>query len=183
MRLSLAAQYQRNPLVFIRSDERQGAVIGRRFSSHLGIAYGLTDNLELALQLPVILSQRVMIWPPRDRPVSGTVLGTPLLQGQLVLARQSPSALGDIGLNLGSVAARREQHGLSQDPGPGWPLNAGVGFGHDFGSLLPDRAPRRAGGPSAREALNYTPRSSTRWAATSPWASPPARWATGCAAR
>src|SRR4051812_38413481 len=57
LRLSLAAQYQRNPLVFVRSDVRQGEVIGRRLSSHLGVAYGLTDSVELALQLPMILSQ------------------------------------------------------------------------------------------------------------------------------
>ena len=32
LRLLVAAQYQRNPLVFVRNDVRQGAVIGRRFS-------------------------------------------------------------------------------------------------------------------------------------------------------
>src|SRR5689334_19170090 len=51
LRLTLAAQYQRNPLVFMVNGERQGAVIGRRFSSHLGVAYGLSDSVELALQL------------------------------------------------------------------------------------------------------------------------------------
>ena len=35
----------------LMSDQRQGAVVGRRFSSHLGVAYGLSDSVELALQL------------------------------------------------------------------------------------------------------------------------------------
>jgi OOP family OmpA-OmpF porin len=137
LRLSLAAQYQRNPLVFVRSDVRQGAVIGRRFSSHLGLAYGLTDSIELALQLPVILSQAGDELSSQGiSPVSGTVLGAPMLQGRFVLARQSPTALGDIGLNLALSLPFGSSSGLAQDPGAGLAFNAGAGFGHDFGSLL-----------------------------------------------
>jgi len=159
LRLSLAAQYQRNPLVFVRSDVRQGAVIGRRLSSHLGVAYGLTDDVELALQLPVILTQAGDDLSSQGiSPVSGTVLGAPLLQGRFVLARQSPSALGDIGLNLALSLPFGSSNGLSQDPGAGLAFNAGVGFGHDFGSLL--RVGAEAGAVvRRRERLSdYTPR-------------------------
>jgi OmpA-OmpF porin, OOP family len=137
LRLSLAAQYQRNPLVFVVNGERQGAVVGRRFSSHLGVAYGLTDSVELALQLPVVLSQAGDDLTSQGiSPVSGTVLGAPTLQGRFVLARQSPSALGDIGLNLGLALPFGSNTGLSQDPGAGLAFNAGVGFGREFGSLF-----------------------------------------------
>src|SRR5512140_2785674 len=46
LRLSLAAQYQRNPLVFFRDEVRQGAVVGSRISGHLSAAYGLSDSVE-----------------------------------------------------------------------------------------------------------------------------------------
>ena len=137
LRLLVAAQYQRNPLVFVRNDVRQGAVIGRRFSGHLGAAYGLSDDIELALQLPVILKQKGDDLSSEGiAPVSGTVLGAPLLQGRFVLARQSPTALGDIGLNLGLSLPIGSSAGLAQDPGPGLAFNASLGFGHEFGSLL-----------------------------------------------
>src|SRR5512140_1580793 len=58
LRRSLAAQYQRNPLLLVRGDVTQGAVVGRRFRGHLGVAYGLTGDVELAPQLPMILSQQ-----------------------------------------------------------------------------------------------------------------------------
>lgn len=137
LRLLLAAQYQHDPLVFVRSDVRQGAVIGRRLSSHLGVAYGLTDGVELALQLPVILSQAGDDLSSQGiAPVAGTVLGAPVLQSRFVLARQSPSALGDLGLNLGLSLPFGSSSGLAQDPGTGLAFNASAGFGRDFGSLL-----------------------------------------------
>ncbi len=137
LRLSLAAQYQRNPLVFMVEGERQGAVIGRRLSTHLGLAYAFTDNVELALQLPVILSQAGDDLSSQGiAPVSGTAMGAPTLQSRFVLARQSPSSLADVGLNLGLALPFGSNTGLSQDPGAGLAFNAGAGFGHDFGSLL-----------------------------------------------
>jgi outer membrane protein OmpA-like peptidoglycan-associated protein len=137
LRLLLAVQYQRDPLVFVRSGVRQGAVIGRRFSSHFSVAYGLTRSVELALQLPVILSQAGDDLSAEGiAPVSGTVLGAPMLQGRFVLARQSPSAVGDLGLNLGVALPFGSRGGLSRDPGAGLALNAGAGFGRNFGSLL-----------------------------------------------
>ncbi|WNG26068.1 OmpA family protein [Cystobacter fuscus] len=137
LRLFLAGQYQHKPLVFVRNDEIQGSVVGRRWSAHLGVAYGLTDSVELALQLPVILSQGGDDLSGLGiAPVSGTVLGAPVLQGRFVLARQSDSALGDIGLNLGLLLPLGSSTGLTQDPGAGFAFNAGIGFGHNFGSLL-----------------------------------------------
>ncbi|HZI08723.1 MAG TPA: hypothetical protein VEZ71_32195, partial [Archangium sp.] len=137
LRLSLAAQYQHDPLVLMVNGVRQGAVIGPRLSSHLGVAYGLNDSIELALQLPVVLMQMGDDLTSHGiAPVSGTVLGAPLLQGRFVLARQSPSALGDIGLNLGLTLPLGSKEGLSRDPGPGLAFTAGAGFGRDFGSFL-----------------------------------------------
>jgi outer membrane protein OmpA-like peptidoglycan-associated protein len=137
LRLSLAAQYQRDPLVFMRGGERQGSVISRRLSSHLGVAYGLTDGVELALQLPVILSQvGDDLSSLGIAPVARAGLGAPALQGRFVLMRQSPTSLGDLGLNLGLTLPLGSSSGLAQDPGMGLAANASVGFGHDFGSLL-----------------------------------------------
>jgi len=137
LRLSLAAQYQQDPLVFVVGGVRQGAVIGPRLSSHLAAAYGLTDNVELALQLPVVLTQGGDDLSSQGiAPVSGTVLGAPVLQGRFVLARQSPSALVDVGLNLSLALPLGGSTGLARDPGAGLAFNAGAGFGRDFGSLL-----------------------------------------------
>lgn len=137
LRLSLAAQYQHDPLVFMVNGVRQGAVIGPRLSSHLGVAYGLNDSVELALQLPVVLMQVGDDLSSHGiAPIAGTVLGAPLLQGRFVLARQSPSAVGDIGLNLGLTLPLGSKSGLAQDPGPGLAFTAGAGFGRDFGSFL-----------------------------------------------
>lgn len=137
LRLSLAAQYQHEPLVFMVEGVRQGAVIGPRLSSHLAVAYGLTDDLEVALQLPVVLAQVGDDLAAQGiAPVSGTVLGAPVLQGRFVLARQSPSSLADVGLNASLSLPFGSKTGLAQDPGPGLAFNAGVGFGHDFGSLF-----------------------------------------------
>jgi OOP family OmpA-OmpF porin len=159
LRLSLAAQYQRNPLVLVMSDERQGAVVGRRFSSHLGVAYGLSDSVELALQLPVILSQKGDDLSSRGiSSISGTVMGAPVLQGRFVLARQSPTSLGDIGLNLGLALPLGSNTGLSQDPGAGLAFNAGAGFGHDFGSLFRLGAEVGAVVRKRERLSNYAPR-------------------------
>ena len=137
LRLSLAAQYQHDPLVFMRSDVRQGAVIGRRLSSHLGVAYGLSEDVELALQLPVILSQAGDDLSSHGiAPVAGTVLGAPALQSRFVLARQSPSTAGDLGLNLGLALPFGSSSGLAQDPGMGLAFNASAGFGRNIGSLF-----------------------------------------------
>ena len=137
LRLSLAAQYQHDPLVFVVGGVRQGAVIGPRLSSHLAAAYGLTDNVELALQLPVVLTQGGDDLSSHGiAPVSGTVLGAPVLQGRFVLARQSPSALADVGLNLGLALPLGGGSGLARDPGAGLAFNAGAGFGRNLGSLL-----------------------------------------------
>jgi len=137
LRLSLAAQYQHDPLVFVVGGVRQGAVIGPRLSSHLSAAYGLTDNVEVALQLPVVLTQSGDDLSAQGiAPVSGTVLGAPVLQGRFVLARQSPSALADVGLNLGLALPLGGGSGLARDPGAGLAFNAGAGFGRNLGSLL-----------------------------------------------
>jgi outer membrane protein OmpA-like peptidoglycan-associated protein len=137
LRLSLAAQYQHDPLVFVVGGVRQGAVIGPRLSSHLAAAYGLTDNVELALQLPVVLTQGGDDLSSQGiTPVSGTVFGAPVLQGRFALARQSDSALVDVGLNAGLALPLGGSTGLARDPGAGLAFNAGAGFGREFGSFL-----------------------------------------------
>jgi OOP family OmpA-OmpF porin len=51
------------------------------------VAYGLSDSVALALQLPVILAQKGDDLSSRGiSPVSGTVMGAPVLQGRFVLA-------------------------------------------------------------------------------------------------
>jgi len=137
VRLSLSAQYQRNPLVLVVGGERQGAVISRRLSSHLGVAYGLGDSVELALHVPVVLAQKGDDLTSQGlSPVAGMGLGAPMLQGRFVLARQSSTTPGDIGLTLGLALPLGSRSGLAQDPGAGLAFNAGAGFGHDFGALF-----------------------------------------------
>lgn len=137
LRLSLAAQYQRNPLVLVRNDLRQGAVIRRRLSSHLGIAYGLTERVELALQLPVILSQAGDDLSSQGiEPLAGTVLGAPVLQGRWVLMRQASSAPADLGLNLALALPFGSSSGFARAPGAGLAFSTSAGFGRDFGSWV-----------------------------------------------
>jgi outer membrane protein OmpA-like peptidoglycan-associated protein len=132
LRLFLAAQYQHDPLVLMVEGQRQGSVVGHRIGSYLGVAYGINDSIEVALQVPVILRQ----WGdlssfPDFAPVAGTAFGSPMLQGRFVLARQSASALGDVGLNLGGALPFGSSSGLAHDPGAGLSLNASVGVGRD----------------------------------------------------
>lgn len=137
LRLSLAAQYQRDPLVLMRNGLRQGAVIRRRLSSHLGIAYGLSERVELALQLPVILAQAGDDLSSQGiAPVAGTVLGAPVLQSRWVLMRQASSAPADLGLNLALALPFGSSSGFARDPGAGLAFSTSAGFGRDFGSRV-----------------------------------------------
>ncbi|MDX2024227.1 MAG: OmpA family protein [Deltaproteobacteria bacterium] len=56
-RLALAGQYQKDPLVLYRGDDKVGSLVGNRTSAHVLGAVALGDRLELGFSLPYIASQ------------------------------------------------------------------------------------------------------------------------------
>ncbi len=137
LRLSLAAQYQHDPLVYFVDGKRVGSVVESRFSAHLGFAVGVARWLELGLQLPVVLSQTGEdLSAAGIAKVTGTVMGAPLVRAQFSILHQSRGAPVDLGLALGVTLPIGSASGLSKDPGAGFSVLPTVGVGHSFGSTL-----------------------------------------------
>lgn len=56
-RLSLAGQYQKDPVVLYRGDDKLGSLVGKRISAHLMGSVALGERLEVGFHLPFIASQ------------------------------------------------------------------------------------------------------------------------------
>ncbi len=137
LRLSLALQYQKDPLVYFVDGQRVGAVVGSRISTHLGLAYGITDSIELALQLPVVLSQSGDDLSGQGvAPISGAGLGAPSIQGSFVLLSQAQGSPLDLGLVAGLTLPVGSNSGLARDPGTGLSFLPKLGLGRSFGSMI-----------------------------------------------
>ncbi|HEX5749042.1 MAG TPA: OmpA family protein [Archangium sp.] len=101
-RLSLAGQYENDPLVMYRNGNRLGSVVGNRVTGHLLAAWAPMQWLELGLQLPLV------VWQNGDdlsgqniaSPAS-TGLSTPTAHVRLGLLAQRREAPVDLALELG----------------------------------------------------------------------------------
>ncbi len=134
-RLSLLGHYENDPLVVYRGDEKLGSVVKHRVTAHLAAAYGLSDRLEVAVQVPVLLMQRGddLTALGVGKPQEGLAMGTPYLSLRLgVLSQRDEEpvdlAVGvNMGLPLGSDMALARESSLSAVPS--------VMVGRSFGLL------------------------------------------------
>ena len=123
-RLSVTGHYQNDPLVLFQSGERVGAVVKHRVTGHLAAAYGLSERLEVAAQVPVLLMQSGEDLTGRGvgRPREGLSLGTPYLSlrvGLLSERDENPVDLSvgvQAGLPLGSSLALARESSLRAIP-------------------------------------------------------------------
>lgn len=112
-RASLLGHYEHEPLVLYRGEEKLGAVVKQRVTAHLTAAYGLSNRLEVALQVPVLLMQHgddltaQGVGTPRE----GLSLGTPYLSLRFGILSERDEKAVDLavgvqaGLPLGSAEA------------------------------------------------------------------------------
>jgi OmpA-OmpF porin, OOP family len=123
-RFSLTGHYENDPLVLFEGDERVGPVVQHRVTGHLAGAYGLSDLLELQLQVPVLVLQRGEDLTARGvgRPEEGLALGTPLVGLRLGVLSQGHGdpvdlAVGvNVGLPLGNAGSLAREPSLRATP-------------------------------------------------------------------
>ncbi|WP_224371525.1 OmpA family protein [Hyalangium versicolor] len=124
-RLSLLGHYENDPLVLYRGeDDKLGSVVKHRVTGHLAVAYGLSERVEVALQVPVVLLQKgddltaLGVGKPRE----GVSLGTPYLTlrfGLLSERNDNPVDLAvgvHAGLPLGSAEALSRENSIRAVP-------------------------------------------------------------------
>ncbi|WNG43632.1 OmpA family protein [Archangium minus] len=101
-RLSLAGQYENDPLVMYRDGNRLGSVVSDRVTAHLLAAWAPMHWLELGVQLPVVAWQRGDDLSAQGVTAPGrTGLSTPSAHVRLGLLAQRREAPVDLALELG----------------------------------------------------------------------------------
>jgi OmpA-OmpF porin, OOP family len=130
VRVSLIGHYQNRPLTPALSDpqsetgEREVVLVSHRTTAHLTAIYGLADNLEVGLQLPLILSQEQgdLRNSPFGAPEGGLKLGTPIANFNVGLLSQSETMPIDlaagvsVGFPIGSAQALARENSLRAIP-------------------------------------------------------------------
>ncbi|HYO55705.1 OmpA family protein [Archangium sp.] len=101
-RLSLAGQYENDPLVMYRNGNRVGSVVGDRVTAHLLAAWAPLRWLELGVQLPLVAWQRGDDLTGQGVAApAGTGLSTPTAHVRLGLLAQRRDAPVDLALEVG----------------------------------------------------------------------------------
>ena len=115
-RLSLAGQYENDPLVMYREGNRLGSVVGDRVTAHLLAAWAPMRWLELGVQLPVVAWQRGDDLSAQGIGAPGrTGLSTPTVNVRLGLLSQRRDAPLDLALELGAGLPLGSADTLSRD--------------------------------------------------------------------
>ena len=115
-RLSLAGQYENDPLVMYREGTRLGSVVGDRVTGHLLGAWAPMRWLELGVQLPVVAWQRGDDLSAQGVGAPGTTgLSTPQVHVRLGLLSQRRDAPLDLALELGAGLPLGSADTLSRD--------------------------------------------------------------------
>ncbi|MFY0526239.1 hypothetical protein ACN28I_24925 [Archangium gephyra] len=133
-RLSLAGQYENDPLVMYRNGNRLGSVVGDRVTAHLLAAWAPMHWLELGVQLPLVAWQRGDDLSAQGvaAPAS-TGLSTPTAHVRLGLLAQRREAPVDLALELGVGLPVGSVDTLSRDSIVR--LSPKVMVGRSFGAL------------------------------------------------
>nr|WP_233261852.1 OmpA family protein [Vitiosangium sp. GDMCC 1.1324] len=101
-RVSLAGQYENDPLVMYRDGNRLGSVVSDRVTAHLLAAWAPMHWLELGVQLPLVAWQRGDDLSAQGVGApAGTGLSTPSAHVRLGLLAQRREAPVDLALELG----------------------------------------------------------------------------------
>jgi outer membrane protein OmpA-like peptidoglycan-associated protein len=133
-RLSLAGQYENDPLVMYRNGNRLGSVVGNRVTGHLLAAWAPMQWLELGVQLPLVAWQNGDDLSGQNiaAPAS-TGLSTPTAHVRLGLLAQRREAPVDLALELGVGLPVGSVDTLSRDSIVR--LSPKVMLGRSFGAL------------------------------------------------
>jgi OmpA-OmpF porin, OOP family len=116
-RLSLLGQYENDPLVMYRDDNRLGSVVKDRVTAHLLAAWAPLQWLELGAQVPLVVWQG-----GEDLSAQGvgklerTGLSTPTAYARVGLLAQRREAPLDLALELGVGLPVGSANTLSKDP-------------------------------------------------------------------
>lgn len=120
LRVGLTAHYQHDPLVVFdeRTSKRVGSVVRSRLGFHLSGGFGVTDWLDVGVQVPLI------VWQAGDdlsgfaiTKVNGSVaLGTPWLSVRGAPLQQSRGGPVDLALGLGVGLPIGSETALTRDP-------------------------------------------------------------------
>jgi OOP family OmpA-OmpF porin len=134
LRVSLGVQAEFNPLMIYADGKWAGALISNRFTGHLVAGFGITDRIELALQLPVVLIQTGDDLSAYGMgKVTGTALGTPLLQGRFGFLSQERGNPVDFDAQVGLGFPFGAAEALSRDQTVSFIPR--LGLGRSFGAI------------------------------------------------
>jgi outer membrane protein OmpA-like peptidoglycan-associated protein len=137
LRVSLLADYEHDPLVYFKDGQRVGAIIGSRFTAHLGAAYAIFDWFELGLQLPFVLAQGGDdLTTSGFAPVSSTAMGAPVLQTRFTVLREAAGRPIDLAVTLGMGLPLGSGSALARDARSGVTFIPRVGAARTFGGLV-----------------------------------------------
>ncbi|MDY7231317.1 OmpA family protein [Hyalangium rubrum] len=129
-RLALIGHFESKPLspaltdITSETGEREVVLVNHRTTAHLMASYGLADNLEVGLQVPLILSQEQgdLTNSPFGAPEGGFKLGTPIASFNIGVLNQSQDIPVDVaagisvGFPLGSPDALARENSLRAIP-------------------------------------------------------------------
>ncbi|MFL5358933.1 hypothetical protein [Archangium sp.] len=136
LRTALVAHYERDPLVLSLESQRLGHIVHARATAHLAVGYGVSDWLELGLEVPYIVRQQgdaadiTEFQPPVSR-----ALGSPRVQGRLGLLRERDGAAMDLAVSLGASLPLGSPEALTRQGSRGLALHGRVGLGRSLGFL------------------------------------------------
>jgi hypothetical protein len=136
LRVSLLGHYQHLPLVYVVDGSAVGAYVRSRWTTHLVAAFGVHKYVEVAAQVPVVLSQQ---GDDLSRfgltQVPSVAMGAPWLQVRSGFLRQSDEMPLDLGLSLALSLPLGSTEALTKDPGAGLAFVPKLGAGRAFGPI------------------------------------------------
>ncbi len=136
LRVALLGHYQHLPLVYSVDGSTVGAYVRSRWTAHLVGAFGVHRYVEVAAQVPVVLSQggddlsRFGLTP-----VSPAALGAPWLQVRSAFLRQAEGQPLDLALSVAVSLPVGSAEALTKDPGAGLAFVPKLGLGRAFGPV------------------------------------------------
>lgn len=137
VRVSLTGHYEHDPLVLKVMGSRVGTIVGSRFTTHVGAAWGVLDWLEVDLAVPVVVAQGGddLTTQGLSR-VNSTSLGSPVVATRFTLLRQNDGAPLDLGWSLALSLPLGSSAAYTKDPGLGLGAMPSLGAGRSIASLV-----------------------------------------------